>query len=70
MSQESDPWSDYRFTKWMIKNIGVQAIPNSAFYGPDHKKDGENYIRFSFFKNDKLIGQAMDILRTWNSKRC
>lgn len=50
LSQEEDLYKDYKFTKWMVKNVGLQGIPPSAFYGNDHKKLGENFVRYCFIK--------------------
>ena len=41
---------DYRFTKWMIKNVGVLGIPPSTFYSDEHKHLGEDNVRFCFIK--------------------
>ena len=65
LSSESDPRLDYRFTKWMTKNLGLQGIPPSAFYGDKNKKLGESYVRYCFFKEDKNLEKAADILKTW-----
>ncbi|XP_072387887.1 kynurenine aminotransferase-like isoform X1 [Diabrotica undecimpunctata] len=65
MNSESDPGRDYRATKWMIKNIGLQGIPPSAFYGPDHKKLGEPFIRYCFLKKDENLQKAAAILKKW-----
>lgn len=50
LSEETDQYKDYRFTKWMTKNVGLQGIPPSAFYGPDNKHLGENFVRYCFIK--------------------
>ena len=47
---EPDTLRDYKFTKWMTKNLKLQAIPLSAFYSAQHKGLAENYIRFCFIK--------------------
>lgn len=67
MESESDPQRDYRFTKWMVKNIGLQAIPASAFcHG--NKSVMENFIRICFVKREENLQKASDILRKWVSK--
>uniref|UniRef100_A0A8C3VJA0 Aminotransferase class I/classII large domain-containing protein n=1 Tax=Catharus ustulatus TaxID=91951 RepID=A0A8C3VJA0_CATUS len=47
---DSDEPYDYRFTKWMVKNKGLAAIPLSAFYSEAHKNNYTNFIRFCFAK--------------------
>lgn len=50
LEEEKDPYRDYRFTKWMTKNVGLQGIPPSAVYSDPHKKLGENFVRYCFIK--------------------
>lgn len=50
LNEETDEYKDYRFTKWMTKNVGLQGIPPSAFYGPKHRRLGEDYVRYCFIK--------------------
>ena len=50
LSSEKDKWKDYRFTKWMTKNLGLQGIPPSAFYTERDKSLAENFVRYCFFK--------------------
>jgi len=47
------------FCKWLTTEIGVAAIPLSAFYG-----DGfdQNVIRFCFAKKDETLGAALERL--------
>lgn len=49
----------------MIKNVGLQGIPPSAFYNESNKHLGENYVRYCFFKKDENLQQAADILKNW-----
>ena len=53
LDEETDEYKDYRFTKWMTKNVGVQGIPPSAFYSEDHKHLGEDNVRYCFIKVSK-----------------
>lgn len=55
LSSEKDEHKDYRFTKWMTKNVGLQGIPPSAFYGNEHKYLAEDYVRYCFFKVRVLV---------------
>ena len=68
MNSESDPQRDYRVTKWMIKNIGLQAIPPSAFCSEKNKNLMENFIRFCFVRKDENLQKAAEILKNWTSK--
>lgn len=65
LSGEIDVRRDYRFTKWMVKNLGLQGIPPSAFYSEGNKHLGENYVRYCFFKKDENLQKAGDILSNW-----
>ena len=56
------------FCKWLTTEIGVAAIPLSAFYG-----DGfdQRVVRFCFAKKDETLqhgaGAAGEALRRWSS---
>lgn len=63
LSAEPDQWKDYKFTKWMTKNIKLQGIPTSAFYSDNNKP--EHYVRYCFFKKDETLDEAAAILRQW-----
>lgn len=62
-----DPY-DYKFVKWMIKHKKLAAIPVSAFYSCESKKQFEKYIRFCFIKQDSTLAAAEKILKNWNKK--
>lgn len=49
----------------MIKNVGLQGIPPSAFYCDANKSLGENYVRYCFFKKDENLEKAADIFKKW-----
>ncbi|XP_063699301.1 kynurenine aminotransferase [Culicoides brevitarsis] len=65
LNQESDKYRDYRFTKYMTKNVGLQGIPPSAFYSEGNKHLAEDFVRYCFFKTDGVLEQAADILKKW-----
>jgi kynurenine--oxoglutarate transaminase/cysteine-S-conjugate beta-lyase/glutamine--phenylpyruvate transaminase len=65
LESETDEFMDYRFTKWMTKNISLQGIPPTAFYTKPHKKLGENFVRFCYIKKDETLQKAADILKQW-----
>lgn len=50
LSSETDQYKDYRFTKFMTKNISVQGIPPSAFYTKPNKHLGEDFVRYCYIK--------------------
>lgn len=50
LNEEKDKYKDYKFTKWMTKNVGLQGIPPSAFYSDPNKNLGENFVRYCFIK--------------------
>lgn len=50
LEQETDEFKDYRFTKWMSKNIKLQGIPPSAFFSESHKHLVETSVRYCFIK--------------------
>ena len=55
LSGEPDPQKDYKFSKWMTKNVKLLGIPPSAFYTKEHKTLAEDFIRFCFFKVVDLL---------------
>lgn len=65
MSSETDAQKDYRFTKWMAKNVGVLGIPPSAFFNDSHKKLMETFVRYCFVKQEKNLEKAADIFKNW-----
>lgn len=67
LNSENDKYRDYRFTKWMTKNHGLQAIPSSAFYSVPNKHLAEDYARYCFIKKDENILKAADILMKWKT---
>ncbi|KAF5276824.1 hypothetical protein FQA39_LY06376 [Lamprigera yunnana] len=58
LSEETDKYLDYKFTKWMTKNIGLQGIPSTAFYSEPHKPLSEKFIRYCFIKEDENLQKA------------
>lgn len=50
LSKENDKWRDYKFTKYMTKNVGLQGIPPSAFYSEGNKPLAEDFVRYCFIK--------------------
>jgi aspartate/methionine/tyrosine aminotransferase len=52
---------DLEFTKYLVKEIGVAAVPGSSFYRDP--KDGARQVRFAFCKQDETLDEAANRLR-------
>lgn len=64
LSNVSPDRRDAFVVKWLIKEKGLALIPMTPFYAENASKDqGEEYIRFCFFKQDETLDKAVDILR-------
>lgn len=51
-------WSDLEFCEWMIKNIGVAAVPGSSFF----KEEVNHLIRLHFAREEKTLDEALERL--------
>jgi aminotransferase len=51
--------TDTEFCEWLVREIGVAAVPGSSFF----KEPVHNYIRFHFAKKDEVLEAALDRLR-------
>lgn len=51
-------WSDLEFCEWMIKNIGVAAVPGSSFF----KEPVNHLIRLHFAREKATIDEALSRL--------
>jgi aspartate/methionine/tyrosine aminotransferase len=56
---------DLAFTKYLVSEIGVAAVPGSSFYRDP--KDGAQQVRFAFCKRDETLDEAAKRLRTLKS---
>ncbi|KAK7598286.1 hypothetical protein V9T40_006521 [Parthenolecanium corni] len=65
LSSEPDKEKDYKFAKWLTKNVKLLAIPPSAFYNKEHKYLSQENLRFCFFKKDETLKEARNILTNW-----
>jgi aspartate/methionine/tyrosine aminotransferase len=52
---------DLAFTKYLVKEIGVAAVPGSSFY--NDPRDGAKQVRFAFCKKDATLDEAGKRLR-------
>lgn len=55
---------DTEFCEWMIKEVGVAAVPGSSFF----REDVNNYIRFHFAKKDETLNEAVRRLASLREK--
>ncbi|RZC40993.1 kynurenine--oxoglutarate transaminase 3, partial [Asbolus verrucosus] len=62
LNSEKDKYKDYRFTKWMTKNVGLQGIPPTAFYSEPNKPLAEDFVRYCFFKGHPRLVTALSKL--------
>jgi aspartate/methionine/tyrosine aminotransferase len=52
---------DVGFTQYLVKDIGVAAVPGSSFY--NDPRDGAKQVRFAFCKRDETLDEAGRRLR-------
>jgi aminotransferase len=52
---------DVTFTQYLVKEIGVAAVPGSSFY--HDPRDGRRQVRFAFCKRDETLDEAARRLR-------
>jgi aspartate/methionine/tyrosine aminotransferase len=52
---------DVAFTQYLVKEIGVAAVPGSSFYRSP--RDGAQQVRFAFCKRDETLDEAARRLR-------
>ncbi len=55
---------DTDFCEWLIREVGVAAVPGSSFF----KEDINNYIRFHFAKKEETLIEATKRLATLRDK--
>ena len=53
---------DFAFCRFLTKEVGVAAIPPSAFYGEAHRVHGQRLVRFAFCKEDDTLRHAAERL--------
>ena len=51
-------YTDLEFCEWMIKEIGVAAVPGSSFF----REEINRYIRIHFARGEDILGEAIDRL--------
>jgi aspartate/methionine/tyrosine aminotransferase len=55
--------NDVDFCRYLTTEVGVGAIPPSAFYSDAHKGLARRLVRFCFCKTDETLAQAAEKLR-------
>jgi N-succinyldiaminopimelate aminotransferase len=55
---------DFETCRWLTREVGVAAIPPSAFYCAEHKSEAKTLVRFAFCKTDSVLQQAVKRLTT------
>ena len=53
---------DFSFCKYLATEVGVAAIPPSAFYSAQNKSLGQAYVRFAFCKTMETLERAKERL--------
>ena len=53
---------DVAFCRHLTTEIGVAAIPPTAFYSDEHKSIGKTYARFAFCKKMETLEKAAERL--------
>jgi kynurenine aminotransferase len=60
--REREP-NDYSICRWLTREIGVTAIPPSAFYEPANRHLASSWVRICFCKDDATIDMAIERLQ-------
>ncbi|WP_394847075.1 aminotransferase class I/II-fold pyridoxal phosphate-dependent enzyme [Pendulispora brunnea] len=53
---------DFEFCRYLTRDIGVAAIPPTAFYAEHHRVHGSHLARFAFCKRDETLLSAREKL--------
>ena len=59
--------NDLAFTKYLVKEIGVAAVPGSSFY--NDPRDGAQQVRFAFCKRDETLDEAARRLKKLRTRK-
>jgi N-succinyldiaminopimelate aminotransferase len=60
---------DVGFCRALTAEVGVTAIPPSAFYAPQNRHLGRQLVRFAFCKRMETLAEAAHRLRIWSNAR-
>src|SRR4029077_10229374 len=58
---------DVKFTSYLVKDIGVAAVPGSSFY--NDPRDGAQQVRFAFCKRDKTLDEAASRIKELRKRK-
>ena len=58
---------DLEFVKYLVKDIGVAAVPGSSFY--NDARDGAQQVRFAFCKRDETLDEAGERLKKLRARK-
>jgi aminotransferase len=58
---------DVSFSKYLVKDIGVAAVPGSSFYRD--ARDGARQVRFAFCKKVETLDAAAEKLRKLRARK-
>ena len=58
---------DFRFVRWLCREKKLATIPPSAFYSDAHKEGNDHLVRLCFFKTEKTLGAAEEILKQFKA---
>ena len=58
---------DDKLARWMVREIGVAAVPGSSFY--QHGELGKSQLRFAFCKQEKTLAEVAERLAGLRSAR-
>lgn len=64
----SEDSTNFKFAKWMVKQLKISAIPPTAFY-KENTEIASKMIRFCFFKTEGGLQKAKEIFRRFRSKK-
>lgn len=59
---------DWAMSRWLTKEVGVTAIPPSAFYSADNVPLAKNFLRFAYCKGDDTLLEAHRRLEAYFGK--
>jgi aminotransferase len=48
-------WNDLQFCEWLIKAVGVAAVPGSSFF----RENINHLIRFHFARGEDILKEAL-----------
>ena len=54
---------DFKMSWFLMREVGVAAIPPTDFYKEGNEKMGEDWLRFAVCKEDEVLERAKERLR-------